>query len=56
MINDNKFSYVFRQTALSSGGPGGPDPCLEIFKEIIELLNVVADRRNQALDDKTESL
>src|SRR5262249_13129985 len=36
----------------SAGTPGGPDPCLQLLQEIIELLNEVARRIRQALDDK----
>jgi hypothetical protein len=34
------------------GTPGGPDPCLDLLQQIIELLNEVARRINDALDDR----
>ncbi|MGO9784012.1 MAG: DUF4157 domain-containing protein [Streptosporangiaceae bacterium] len=42
---------LMRQTTTSPGMPGGPDPCMEIFEQIVELLNEVAQRINDALDD-----
>lgn len=41
---------VFRQTAVTPGG--GPDPCLELIQAIIEFLNDVAQRFNDALNDR----
>ena len=49
---DEAVTPVFRQTAASPGTPGGADPCLDLIQEIIELLNEVARRINNALDDK----
>ena len=43
---------VFRQTATSPGMGGGPDPCLSLLEAIIELLNEVAKRFNDALNDE----
>lgn len=43
-------TMVGRQAA--TGAPGGPDPCLELLQQIIELLNEVAGRINDALDDR----
>lgn len=43
---------VFRQTTASPGTPDGPDPCLDLLQQIIELLNEVAKRISDALDDK----
>jgi hypothetical protein len=40
-----------RQVAAGAGTPGGPDPCLDLLQQIIELLNEVATRFNNALDD-----
>lgn len=41
---------VFRQTAVTPGG--GPDPCLDLILAIIEFLNDVAQRLNDALNDR----
>lgn len=43
---------VARQT--TAGPPGGPDPCLDLLQQIIDLLNEVAGRINEALDDRHE--
>lgn len=45
---------VFRQTTASPGTPGGPDPCLNLLQQIIDLLNLVAELFNNAVDDKHE--
>lgn len=41
---------VARQTA--TGGPTGPDPCMTLLDRIIALLDEVAQRFNDALDDR----
>jgi len=46
--NAGAVTRVFRQVA---GSPGGPDPCQELVRQIIELLDEVARRFNDALDD-----
>ncbi|MGT2476679.1 eCIS core domain-containing protein [Paraburkholderia terrae] len=40
---------LFRQSDVSSGG--GPDPCFDLLQAIIEFLNEVAQRFNDALND-----
>jgi hypothetical protein len=47
-VSGNPITTVRRQT---TGTPGGPDPCLDLLQAIIELLNEVAKRFNDALDD-----
>jgi hypothetical protein len=42
---------VFRQTTSSPGMPGGSDPCLDLIEAIIALLEEVAQRFNDALND-----
>ncbi len=42
---------VLRQGTSAGGSPGSPDPCLDILEQIIELLNELARRINDALDD-----
>jgi hypothetical protein len=44
---------IMRQVAIS-GGPSGPDGCSKLLQEIAELLNEVAQRFNNALDDRHE--
>jgi hypothetical protein len=41
-----------RQVASSPGTPGGPDPCLDLLELIIHLLNEVAQRFNDAVNDR----
>jgi hypothetical protein len=43
------FPGVQRQA--TAGGPGGPGGCFDLFQAIIDLLNEVAKRFNDALDD-----
>src|SRR5262249_33159931 len=47
-------THLFRQTVGSPGGPGGPDPCLDILEAIIALLDEVAQRFNDAINDPHE--
>jgi hypothetical protein len=47
---NNIRQQVLRESAVSPAG-GGPDPCLDLLQEIIDLLNEVAKRINDALDD-----
>jgi hypothetical protein len=42
---------VSRQTAAPPGTPGGPNPCLDLIEAIIALLDEVAQRINDALND-----
>lgn len=42
---------IFRQASATTGTPGGFDPCFNLLQEIIELLNEVARRIGDALDD-----
>lgn len=43
-------TLLSRQTVAS--GPGGPDPCDSLLQEIVDLLNTVAQRYNDALNDR----
>jgi Domain of unknown function (DUF4157) len=42
---------ISRQATVSPGGPSGPDPCFDLLQAIIELLNEVAQRFNDAIND-----
>jgi hypothetical protein len=42
---------IFRQTTAVGGPPGTPGPCADILQQIIDLLNLVADLINNALND-----
>jgi hypothetical protein len=42
---------ISRQATVPPGGPGGHDPCLDLLQTIIDFLNDVAKRINDALDD-----
>ncbi|MGF6641352.1 DUF4157 domain-containing protein [Paraburkholderia sp. MM6662-R1] len=42
---------VLRQSTAASGSPGSPDPCGDILQQILDLLNLVADLINNALND-----
>jgi hypothetical protein len=44
-------SLLSRQTVASPSGPTGSDPCSDILQAIIDLLNEVAQRFNDALND-----